>query len=140
MAVLGALPHFRGESSVTRFAYRVALHTALGARRKMYAQMRKAQRLALPLEDVRDPRNSPYSDALAEHRRQLVLGLLDELSEPVAQALSLHFMLGHSVEEIARALGLSQHTVWSRLRLGKQALRRKLRGRGAVRELLEVSE
>jgi RNA polymerase sigma-70 factor (ECF subfamily) len=70
----------------------------------------------------------------------VVLALLDELSPQVAEALALHFMLGHSVEDIARSSGLSQHTVWSRLRLGKQALRRRLRGKAIGRELLEVPE
>jgi RNA polymerase sigma-70 factor (ECF subfamily) len=102
--------------------------------------MRKAQSQALPLDDVVDTGKDPHAETLSRHRRELVLGLLGELSEPVAEALSLHFMLGHSVDDIARTLGLSQHTVWSRLRLGKQALRRRLRSRAAVRDLMEVPD
>lgn len=140
IAVLAALPYFRGESSVTHFAYRVTLLTALGALRKTRAQMRKAQEEATPLVDVPDPLESPYSNAVSHRRRELVRELLNELSEPVAQALGLHFMLGQPVEEIAEALGVSPHTVWSRLRLGKQALRRKLQRNADLRELLEGQE
>lgn len=139
IAVLGALPQFRGESSVTHFAQRVALHATLGARRKLQTRMRVAQSQALPLDEVADPGGNPHAELWAQHRRDVVLALLDDLSPPIADALALHFMLGHSVEDIARASGLSQHTVWSRLRLGKEALRRRLRSRGA-RELLEVPE
>lgn len=141
MAVLGALPRFRGESSVMHFAYRVTLLTALGARRKMRAQIRRAEEEAGPLDDVQAPKEaSPYFETLARKRRELVVELLDELSDPIAEALALHFMLGHSVEDIATSLGLSQHTVWSRLRLGKQALRRKLQRNACLREMLGVPE
>lgn len=140
LAVLNALPQFRGESSVAHYAYRVALHTALGARRKSRAALREAQSLALPLDEVADHTQSPHEEALSRHRRELVLGLLDELSAPIAEALAMHFMLGHSVEDIARALGLSHHTVWSRLRLGKKALRRRLRGKVRLADLLETAE
>jgi RNA polymerase sigma-70 factor (ECF subfamily) len=140
LAVLDALQRFRGESSVAHFAHRVTLHAALGARRKLNARMRAAQSQALPLDDVIDPGRSPHVEVLVQHRREVVLALLDELSPQVAEALALHFMLGHSVEDIARSSGLSQHTVWSRLRLGKQALRRRLRGKAIGRELLEVPE
>jgi RNA polymerase sigma-70 factor (ECF subfamily) len=137
IAVLAAMQRFRGESSVAHFAHRVALHAALGARRKLNARMRAAQRQALPLDDVADPRCDPHGEVLMRQRRVAVLALLDELSPPVADALAQHFMLGYSVEEIAGASGLSQHTVWSRLRLGKQALRRRLHGK-VGRDLLEA--
>jgi RNA polymerase sigma-70 factor (ECF subfamily) len=64
----------------------------------------------------------------------VILQLLDELSEPLAQALALHYLLGYTVEEIAASLSLSPHTVWSRLRLGKNALRRKLERRSRLLE------
>ena len=35
-------------------------------------------------------------------------------------------MLGYTVDEIAVATGVSSHTVWSRLKLGKRALKRAL--------------
>jgi RNA polymerase sigma factor (sigma-70 family) len=140
IAVLAALPYFRGESSVKHFAYRVALMTALGAMRKTRAQMRRAQEEAIPFVDVPDPRGSPYSNAASRERRELILELLNELSEPIAQALGLHIMLDQPVDEIAEALGVSPHTVWSRLRLGKQTLRRKLERNADLRELLEGQE
>jgi RNA polymerase sigma-70 factor (ECF subfamily) len=77
---------------------------------------------------------TPYVDALARQRRAVVLRLLGELSEPVAEALALHYLVGHSVESIATASGVSVNTVWSRLRLGKRALRRRLKRNAALLE------
>jgi RNA polymerase sigma-70 factor (ECF subfamily) len=68
----------------------------------------------------------------------LVRQLLDELPDVIAEALALHFILGYTVDEIAEAAAISPNTVWSRLRLGKQALRRKLEGDARLAELLEV--
>lgn len=139
LALLSALTTFRGESSVSHFANRVTLLTALGARRKTRALMRKAEEDAKPLDDVATSAASPHEEMLSLRRRQLVRELLDELSEPVAEAMALHFMLGHSVDEIADDLEVSPHTIWSRLRLGKQALRRKLERNGRLKEALESS-
>jgi RNA polymerase sigma-70 factor (ECF subfamily) len=72
IAVLAAMQRFRGESSVAHFAHRVALHAALGARRKLNARMRAAQRQALPLDDVADPRCDPHGEVLMRQRRVAV--------------------------------------------------------------------
>ena len=48
------------------------------------------------------------------------------LPEPAAEALALHFVLGYTVDEIATTLDVSPHTIWSRLKLGKRALKEAL--------------
>ena len=53
-----------------------------------------------------------------------------------AEALALHFILGHTVAEIAGAAGVSVNTVWSRLRLGREALQRRLSRDKRLVELL----
>jgi DNA-directed RNA polymerase specialized sigma24 family protein len=70
----------------------------------------------------------------------VVRQLLDELPDVIAEALALHFILGYTVDEIAAAASVSPNTVWSRLRLGKQTLRRKLEGDARIAELLEVEK
>jgi RNA polymerase sigma factor (sigma-70 family) len=140
VALVAALRGFRGECTVAHFAHRVALLTALAARRRL----RTIDRFTEPdtsAESVADPElSSPLLKAISSRRRVLVRELLDELSEPVAEALALHFVLGYTVEEIAAAAALSPNTVWSRLRLGKEALRKKLRQDESLVDLLGASE
>ena len=64
--------------------------------------------------------------------------LLDELPDLLAEALALHFAFGYTVEEIAATAAISPNTVWSRLRLGKRALRRKLGRDAQLAELFEI--
>jgi RNA polymerase sigma-70 factor (ECF subfamily) len=72
-------------------------------------------------------------DAGQEARADLVRNLLDALNEDQAKALLLHVMLGHSTEEIADITGVSVNTVKTRLRLGKEQLRRWLERSGEGR-------
>ena len=81
---------------------------------------------------------SPWVAAVSRRRRELVQQLLDELPDVLAEALALHFAFGYTVEEIAAAASISANTVWSRLRLGKQALRRKLGRDAQLTELFEL--
>jgi RNA polymerase sigma-70 factor (ECF subfamily) len=57
------------------------------------------------------------------------------LHDVIAQALALHFILGYTVEEIATVASAPQNTIWSRLRLGKKALRKTLRNDPTLAEL-----
>lgn len=139
IALLNAIGGFRGESSVMTFAHRVALLTALAARRKNVTRQKYHQVAAL--ESDGEPRSqSPQALLVSKQRRVVVLQLLDELPEPTAEALGLHFVLGMTVEEIAEVAGVPENTVWSRLRLGKQALRRRLVENDQMAELLEEAE
>lgn len=139
-AVIGfieGLPRFRGDSSVTHFARRVALLTALAARRRARVRARLAEVVDEPIDELADAGGrSPLEQAVASRRRLLVRGLLDELPEVIAEALALHFFLGYTVDEIAAADAVSPNTVWSRLRLGKQALRRRLAADATLAEML----
>jgi RNA polymerase sigma factor (sigma-70 family) len=140
VALIGGLRGFRGECTVAHFAHRVALLTSLAARRRMRTRDRFTE-FDTPAESVADPgTSSPLLRAISSRRRAIVRELLDDLSEPVAEALALHFVLGYTVEEIAAAAVLSPNTVWSRLRLGKEALRKKLLRDASLLELLEARD
>jgi len=151
MALLGALGTFRGECSVVHFARRVALLTALAARRKTHVRQRWSDPTGAPVEELAGDEQdggpggaagselaSPLATALASRRRTLVRQLLDELPDVLAESLALHFILGYTVEEIAEMAAVSPNTVWSRLRLGKRALRRRLDVDRNLAEMLEV--
>jgi RNA polymerase sigma-70 factor (ECF subfamily) len=53
--------------------------------------------------------------------------------------MAMHYMLGHTVEDISIALGISPNTVWSRLRLGKRALMRKIERDAALAEAVRLT-
>jgi RNA polymerase sigma factor (sigma-70 family) len=139
IAFLRALATFRGECTVLHFANRVALLTALAARRRMRSRTKWTDPDGHRIESFADEElRSPLATTLAARRREMVHQLLDELPDVIAESLALHFILGYTVEEIASATTVSPNTVWSRLRLGKRALRRKLQGDVHLAEMLEL--
>lgn len=139
IALLRALGTFRGDCTVERFAERVALLTALDARRKQ--RVRRSDPEGEPaLAQLASDGRSPLATTVARRRRALVRNLLDQLPEVIAEALALHFIFDHTVDEIAAAAAVSPNTIWSRLRLGKQALRRKLAGDVRLADLMGDGE
>ena len=140
IALLTSLMMFRAECSVEHFANRVALLTALAARRRVRSRARQVTVESESFDDVASEQASPLATTVAARRRALVRQLLDELPDVIAEALASHFILGYTVEEIAAASAVPANTVWSRLRLGKQALRRKLERDGALAEMLRVAK
>lgn len=140
IAFLRALHSFRGDCTVVHFASRVSLLTALAARRRVRLRTRWSESEGQQIETVPDEEvRSPLASTLAARRRELVHHLLDDLPDVIAESLALHFVLGYTVDEIAAAISVSPNTVWSRLRLGKRALRRKLQGDAQLADMLEVS-
>jgi RNA polymerase sigma-70 factor (ECF subfamily) len=140
IAFLRALNSFRGDCTVVHFASRVSLLTALAARRRVRLRTRWSENEGGQIDTVADEEfRSPLATTLATRRRELVHQLLDDLPDVIAESLALHFVLGYTVDEIAAAISVSPNTVWSRLRLGKRALRRKLQGDAQLAEMLEVS-
>jgi RNA polymerase sigma factor (sigma-70 family) len=137
IGLLGALGTFRGDCTIVHFAHRIALLKALAARRQIRHRARTTDGADEVIAELPDPgAQSPLALVVASRRRLLLRRLLDELPEPTAEALALHFILGYTVDEIADAASVSSNTVWSRLRLGKQALRRKLDGDRRLVEML----
>jgi RNA polymerase sigma factor (sigma-70 family) len=139
IALLDSLDGFRAECSVVHFAQRIAMLTALTAQRRIRLRERWTLVAENPADDVADDASrSPLESTAARTRRALVRALLGELPDVIAEALAMHYVLGNTVEEIAEAAEISPNTVWSRLRLGKQALRRKLEADASLAERLEV--
>lgn len=135
LGLLSALKNFRGECSITHFAHQVALRRALHARRHFKCRDKVGDQ-ELDAEGHIDTGDaSPLERAISRERQRVVHSLLDQLSSPTAEALALHFMLGYTVSEIATTLDVSPDTVWSRLKLGKQALRKALNSDQQLNEL-----
>lgn len=141
LAFVTALAGFRNECSTVHFACRIAVHTGLKRRRADSTRVPVAA-ADLDPEDLElpDGDRTPLESAVSAQRRALLRQLLGELPEAQAEALALHLMLGHSIEEVAAAVGAPGNTVRSRIRLGKEALRARIAGDRRLGELLAAGE
>lgn len=121
-----ALGTFRHESSVRHFACRVALLTALNARRRFQLRERLTPSAPAGALDAALGDERLRADVLAERRRKVLLELLNELPQAQAEVLALHCVLGYTVAETAEATGVPPNTVRGRLVSAKNALREAL--------------
>jgi RNA polymerase sigma-70 factor (ECF subfamily) len=124
IAVQRALPAFRGECHPAGYASRIGVRTALRARRRH--KLERFRRDLFARLDENQESVAPNAEAEAEQRRRLLRDLLEELPEEQADALALRVLLGSSLEEVAEATGAPVNTVRSRVRLAKEALRRRI--------------
>jgi RNA polymerase sigma-70 factor (ECF subfamily) len=137
VGLLRALGTFRRDCTVLHFACRIAVLASLAARRR--------HRFELSLYDSSeaDVFNHTAADMpgpaenLASSRRRVILReLVDSLPNAQAEALVLHCVLGHSIDEIGRMTGVPTDTARSRVRLAKDALRFRVTNDPLLRELL----
>ena len=134
IAVSQALRGFRGECHPAGYASRIALRVALRYRKRHRLELSRQKLLGETLRDQVDAGSEP---AVSDRRRQLLRELLDDLPEEQAESLALRVMLGWSLEEVARASGVPVNTVRSRVRLAKEALRRRIEAGPDLRDALE---
>jgi RNA polymerase sigma-70 factor (ECF subfamily) len=158
-----ALPGFRETCSTRHFACRVALLTALKARRRRpsargvllsmnagdldqlgdrdagFEAAREAGYEGGP--EATDPGYGadPADSFVASSQRDLLRHLLDELPETQATALLLHCVGGFTLEEVAASMAVPLETARSRLRLAKSSLRQMIAADPVAAELLEVT-
>jgi RNA polymerase sigma-70 factor (ECF subfamily) len=134
--LMKGLAGFREECSVTHFACRIAVMTALAARRQL--RRRGGDETPVSFSDLGDLRSNapdPAAEAEAAARRAVLWRLLDELPQVQAEALALRCIEGFSIDEIAAASGCPIETVKSRLRLAKATLRSRIAADGSARDL-----
>jgi RNA polymerase sigma-70 factor (ECF subfamily) len=122
--VVRALPQFRFEADVSHYVTKITMRRAIATRQRARARSKPI----VPLDS--HPLPSGHFDDGREARVDLVRNLLDDLSEAQTTVLRLRLMLGHSIDEIACMTGVSVNTVKTRLRLGKNQLRRWLERNG----------
>jgi len=136
VALIQALPAFRGECAPAGYACRIAFRTALGMRKRTH-QTRSRFDTATDTDQFPES-DSPGALNDARRRTELVRNLLDQIPAEQAEALAMRTMLGWSIEEIARASGAPINTVRSRLRLAKEALRRNIEADPSLADELGV--
>jgi RNA polymerase sigma-70 factor (ECF subfamily) len=134
---LRALAAFRGDCHPAGYASRIALHTALRARRRAKVERMRSDTLARLTP--RETTALPSEEAAGERCRTLMRDLLEDLPSEQAEALALRVVLGWSLEEVALATGAPVNTVRSRVRLAKEALRRRIEASPNLLDALGVT-
>lgn len=138
IALVQALPGFRGECSPAHFANSIVTRFALAARRR---DAKKATRTddAVEVDGLFSETRSAVEQVLAERRRVAIRELLSLLPEAQAETLALRVVLGLSLSEVAAATQVPLNTVRSRIRLAKEALMERIEADPTLLELLEPS-
>jgi len=125
-AVIDALPAFRGESSAVHFTCRIALLTAMNTRRRSRATKRAHEADGeAALDNVACLRPGPEQRVSSRAAAEIVRELLRTLPMEQAEVLALHCVLGYTLGEMAASSGVPRETLKSRLRLAKEAFRRR---------------
>lgn len=128
LVLLRALPGFRGESTVARFARGTAVLVALNEQRRKFAGKRGRAALddSADFDSLPTDGKGPEEQLRGVEAARAVRALLLTLPRAQAEALALHCMADCTLAEIAATTGVPLDTVKSRLRLAKRALRRSL--------------
>lgn len=126
LAVVAALPDFRGDSTLLHFAVRIAARKSVLVRRRTRSVLGWLESLWRGEYPVRQTPGSTLEEITGERRRALLRLLLSELPDAQAEALALRVVYGHSIDEISSMTQTPFNTVRSRLRLAKEALRQRI--------------
>ena len=120
--VTRGLPSYRFEGSLLGFVTKIAVRRALAHRRRSVERLRNLQLL----DDLND--EAPVADGNVGEieRAEVMRDLIRRLRPIQAETLVMRVVLGFTVEEIALATEVSANTVKTRLRLGKNSLRKLL--------------
>ncbi len=130
--------HFRGESDVRTWIYRIAINQARN-RWRWWRRRRRDSTVSLDtpdahgnkllLETLRAERgNTPEQETLAHERERALRAALQSLSRAYRETVILRDIEGFTYEEVATTLGINVGTVKSRLARGRQELRQRLEG------------
>jgi RNA polymerase sigma-70 factor (ECF subfamily) len=134
-----SIGHFRGESDLRTWIYRIAINQARN-RWRWWRRRRRDVTMSIDTLDLNGKRPAlvaslksdavpnPEEDTLAHERERALHKALGSLRRVYREAVVLRDIEGFAYEEIAATLDISVGTVKSRLARGRQELRRKLEG------------
>jgi RNA polymerase sigma-70 factor (ECF subfamily) len=138
LTVYRKLKHFRGESSLKTWIYRIAVNRAAN-RCRWWNRLRRRGTVSLDehlsgeRSRAREARmesrgRTPEEILLLQEERAELLRLLLELPFQQRIAVIMRDMEGMAYDEIADAIGISLGTVKSRIARGREELKRRLNG------------
>ncbi len=115
-------------SSATTWLTTLARNKAIDRLRTSRRRLPLAPADAADLPEMRDPAPSPAQTAQTDERATRIAGWVGELPPNQRQAVELAFFEGLTHPEIASRLNETIGTVKSRIRLGLDRLRQKMKG------------
>lgn len=134
-----SIGHFRGESDLRTWIYRIAINQARN-RWRWWRRRRREATISIDAPEIGGGRlglvstlkattvRDPEQDALLSERERALKKALGSLRRVYRETVILRDTEGFAYEEIATTLDISVGTVKSRLARGRQELRRKLEG------------
>jgi len=134
-----SIVHFRGESDLRTWIYRIAINQARN-RWRWWRRRRREATVSIDAPDIGGGRlglvetlrstavKDPEQHTLANERERVLQKALSGLRRIYREAVVLRDIEGFTYEEIASTLAINVGTVKSRLARGRQELRRKLEG------------
>lgn len=132
-----SIGHFRGDSDIRTWIYRIAINQARN-RWRWWRRRKRDVTFSLDsnetksheqlIENLKAATLDPETDTLSRERERLLRKALSTLKAVYREAVILRDIEGFAYEEIAIALDISVGTVKSRLARGRQELKRKLEG------------
>jgi len=125
-----AADRFSGKSALTTWAAAIAGHVAIDHLRRLQFERRLFHDVS-PAEAPARP-SGTYSlegSLVARSEIQRVQGILARMSPLLATTVVLHDVLGHTMEEVASIIGVSEPAARSRLLRGRRELVRRAAAR-----------
>ena len=128
--------HFRGQSSLKTWIYRITVNEAHNQRRWFFRHRQREVGLDEEPEEARsmaqvlpDGRPSPYDYVFDRERQDMIESALSKINPTFREVVVLRDIADLSYDEIADVLQLSLGTVKSRILRGREALRQELADR-----------
>jgi RNA polymerase sigma-70 factor (ECF subfamily) len=135
LKVFRNISHFRGQSSLKTWIYRITVNEAHNARRWFFRHRRREVELDKHPDDslswkelIPDGGRSPFDIAVDREQQVMVEAALQRINPIFREAVALRDIADLSYDEIAVVLGVSLGTVKSRILRGREALREELAG------------
>lgn len=147
ITILEKLPTFRGESRFTTWAYKVALHRALGELRRRWWKEISLEDLQIggelpswPLEGVRSP--DPERIFQQEEVWRILKGIVEQdLTQRQRTVLIAHIFQGVPLDVVADHLGTDRDNVYKLLHDARKKLKGRLVELGLTQEeILRIFE
>jgi len=125
--------HFRGQSSLKTWIFRIAINEAHNQRRWFFRHRNREVGIEEDQDDSRsrvntlaDSTPSPFDYVLDQERQAMIEAALTRINPTFRSAVVLRDITDLSYEEVADILQISLGTVKSRILRGREALRQEL--------------
>jgi len=136
LKVFRNVTHFRGQSSLKTWIFRITINEAHNQRRWFFRHRNREVGFEDDLDDSRsradvlaDAGQSPYDYVFDQEKQALIVEALARINPAFRAAVVLRDITDLSYEEISEILQVSLGTVKSRILRGREALRQELEKR-----------